>query len=159
MTPSNITQLMWWQIAVIKSNTFHCAGILLSLLARVAYCSGFHVAGRATIVFVIVGLHIYWSCYNGKWKESGFRPPLCSYRLNWTRKTSWGWWDDWDDSPPDTGFEIWALAVWGRARYLSVTEAPHNTDFHTWMGEKHLILSNRRDREPNPELWRERQRC
>ena len=36
--------------------------------------------------------------------------------------------------PPDTGLEIRALAVWGRARYLSVTEAPHNTDFHTWMG-------------------------
>ena len=33
--------------------------------------------------------------------------------------------------PPYTGFEIRALAVWGRARYLSVTEAPHNTDFHT----------------------------
>ena len=26
--------------------------------------------------------------------------------------------------PPDTGFEIRALAVWGRACYLSVTEAP-----------------------------------
>ena len=52
--------------------------------------------------------------------------------------------------PPDTGFEIRALEVWGRARYLSVTEAPHNTDFHTWMGKKHfLFLSNRRDREPN----------
>ena len=52
--------------------------------------------------------------------------------------------------PPDTGFEIRALAVWGRARYLSVTEAPHNTDFHTWMGKKHfLFLSNRRDWEPN----------
>ena len=46
--------------------------------------------------------------------------------------------------------------VWGRARYLSVTEAPHNTDFHTLMGKKHvLFLSNSRDREPNPELWRE----
>ena len=52
-----------------------------------------------------------------------------------------------------TGFEIRALAVWDRARYLSVTEAPHNTDFHTWMGKKKfLFLSNRRDREPNPEL-------
>ena len=40
--------------------------------------------------------------------------------------------------PPDIGFEIRALAVWGRARYLSVTEAPHNTDFHTWMGKKHF---------------------
>ena len=71
-----------------------------------------------------------------KWNESGFRPPLCTYRLNWARRTSWGWWDEW----PDTGFEIRALAVWGRARYLSVTEAPHNTDFHTWMGKKHFCF-------------------
>ena len=42
--------------------------------------------------------------------------------------------------PPDTGFEIRALAVWGRARYLSVTEAPHNTAFHTWMGKKHFCF-------------------
>ena len=33
-----------------------------------------------------------------KWKESGFRPLLCTYRLNWARSTSWGWWDDWDDT-------------------------------------------------------------
>ena len=32
-----------------------------------------------------------------KWNESGFRPPLCTYRLNWARRTPWGWWDDWDD--------------------------------------------------------------
>ena len=38
------------------------------------------------------------------------------------------------------GCEIRALAVWGRARYLSVTEAPHNTDFHTWMGKKHFCF-------------------
>ena len=44
-----------------------------------------------------------------------------------------GRWLKWH-CPPDTGFEIRALAVWGRARYLSVTEAPHNTDFYTWMG-------------------------
>ena len=31
-----------------------------------------------------------------KWNESGFRPPLCTYRLNWARRTSWGWWDDWE---------------------------------------------------------------
>ena len=41
--------------------------------------------------------------------------------------------------PPDTGFEIRALAVWGRAGYFSVTEAPHNTGFFTWM---HLHLSS-----------------
>ena len=59
--------------------------------------------------------------------------------------------------PPDTVFEIRALAVWGRARYLSVTEAPHNTDVDG--EETFLFLSNRRVREPNPELLRERQRC
>ena len=42
--------------------------------------------------------------------------------------------------PSDQGFEIRVLAVWGRARYLSVTEAPHNTDFHTWMGKKHFCF-------------------
>ena len=29
--------------------------------------------------------------------------------------------------PPDTEVKIWAMAVWNRARYLSVTEAPHIT--------------------------------
>ena len=33
-----------------------------------------------------------------------------------------------------------ALAVWGRARYLSVTEAPHNTDFHTGMEKEHFCF-------------------
>ena len=27
-----------------------------------------------------------------------------------------------------------------RARYLSVREAPHNTNFHTWMGKKHFCF-------------------
>ena len=54
--------------------------------------------------------------------------------------------------PPDTGFEIRTLAVWGRARYLSVTEAPHNTNFHTWMGKKHFCFFQTADtgnRTPN----------
>ena len=45
-----------------------------------------------------------------KWNESGFRPPLCTYRLNWARSTSWGWWDDWDDTvlqTQDSKFEPW----------------------------------------------------
>ena len=33
-----------------------------------------------------------------------------------------------------------ALAVWGRARYLLVMKAPHNTNFHTWMGKKHFCF-------------------
>ena len=48
--------------------------------------------------------------YCPKWNESGFRPPLCTYRLNWARRTSWGWWDDWDDTvlqTQDSKFEPW----------------------------------------------------
>ena len=50
------------------------------------------------------------SQYKMKWNESGFRPPLCTYRLNWARRTSWGWWDDWDDTVLQTQnskFEPW----------------------------------------------------
>ena len=36
--------------------------------------------------------------YPMKWNESDFRPPLCTYRPNWARRASWGWWDEWDDS-------------------------------------------------------------
>ena len=45
-----------------------------------------------------------------KWNESGFRPPLCTYKLNWARRTSWGLWDDWDDTvlqTQDSKFEPW----------------------------------------------------
>ena len=59
--------------------------------------------------------------------------------------------------PPDTGFEIRALAVWGRARYLSVTEAPHNTDFPTWIGRKHFFVSFKLTRpgtEPRALVWK-----
>ena len=76
-----------------------------------------------------------------KWNESGFRPPLCTYRLIWARKTSWGWWDDWDDTvlqTQDSKFEPWrseAEHATSRSRTL-----PHNTDFHTWMGKKHFCF-------------------
>ena len=45
-----------------------------------------------------------------KLNESGFRPPLCTYRLNWARRTSWGWWDEWDETAhqtQDSKFEPW----------------------------------------------------
>ena len=47
---------------------------------------------------------------NWKWNESDLRPPLCTYRLNWARRSSWGWWDDWDDTvlqTQDSKFEPW----------------------------------------------------
>ena len=43
-----------------------------------------------------------------------------------------------------TGFEIQTLEVWGRARYLLVTEASHNTEFNEWMEEKHFFFFSNR---------------
>ena len=59
---------------------------------------------------VTLSSHIdFWPIYHHR-NESGFRPPLCTYRLNWARRTSWGWWDDWDDTvlqTQDSKFEPW----------------------------------------------------
>ena len=30
--------------------------------------------------------------------ETGFRPLLCTHRLNWANRTSWGWWDERDET-------------------------------------------------------------
>ena len=54
--------------------------------------------------------------------------------------------------PPDTGFEFKILEVWGWARYPSGTGAPHNTEFHEWMGKKHFCFfqaAETRKRAPN----------
>ena len=58
------------------------------------------------VLNVFETVHVYCGSRN----ESGFRPPLCTYRLNWARRTSWGWWDDWDDTvlqTQDSKFEPW----------------------------------------------------
>ena len=45
-----------------------------------------------------------------KKNEWGSRPPSCTYRLKWARRTSWGWWGKWDDTAlqtQDTKLEPW----------------------------------------------------
>ena len=45
-------------------------------------------------------------------------PTLCTYRLNWARRTSWRWWDDWDDTvlqTQDSKFEPW----WSEAEHAT----------------------------------------
>ena len=59
-----------------------------------------------------------WLYFEQKWNESSFRPPLCTYRLNWARRTSCGWWDDWDDTvlqTQDSKFEPW----WSEAEHAT----------------------------------------
>ena len=101
------------------------------------------LAGISTVISRL------WWCKNRN--ESGFGPPLCTYRLNWARMRWMRW-----HCPPDTGLEIRALAVSGRARYISVTEAPHNTEFYTWMGKKHFFSFKppRLGTEPRTPAWK-----
>ena len=87
-----------------------------------------------------------------KWNESGFRPPLCTYRLNWARRTSWGWWDDWDDTvlqTQDSKFEPWrseAEHATSRSRRL-----PAILTFTRGWGRNILFLSNRRTGNRTPD--------
>ena len=92
--------------------------ITLSILATClvsSNCSVTHVRWREGSSSVLFqwrpAFSALWRCGNEmKWNESGFRPPLCTYRLNWARRTSWGWWDDWDDTvlqTQDSKFEPW----------------------------------------------------
>ena len=69
------------------------------------------------IIFTQVGENLDWinwrlkgKCPLEKWNESGFRPLLCTYRLNWARRTSWGWCNEWDDTAlqtQDSKLEPW----------------------------------------------------
>ena len=47
----------------------------------------------------------------------------------------------WMGCSPDTVYEIRALTAWGRARYLSVTEVPHNIESLQVSGEETFRLS------------------
>ena len=64
--------------------------------------------------------------------ERGFCPPLCrpyiQAKLGQENHLIMVRWMRWH-YPTDTGFEMRALAVWRRARYLSVTEALYNTEY------------------------------
>ena len=86
-----------------------------------------------------------------KWNESGFRPPLCTYRLNWARRTSWGWWDGWADT----------LLQTQDSKFMPLrSEAEHATSrsrrlptiltfTRRWGRNIFLFLLSRRDRTPN----------
>ena len=83
-----------------------------------------------------------------------FRPPLCTYKLIWSRRTVWGWWDEWDGTP--SRHSIRNSNPGGlkpSPLYFSVTEALHNIEslrvsreetfyfFEPWIAERG---SNRR---------------
>ena len=49
-------------------------------------------------------------------------PPSCTYRLNWARRTSWGWWDERDDTDlrtQNSKFEPWLSEKWNESGFRS----------------------------------------
>ena len=73
------------------------------------------------------------------------RPPI--YRLNWTRITSWGWWDESDNTAlqtQDSKFEYWQSEAWHTtcARPPSLHIIQMSTSEWGGGGEGHLFLWN-----------------
>ena len=91
---------------------FHSAILLFSCSACCCFAVQLSYIVLLLCYSVVLFLVLFWcsAVPEMKWNESGFRPPLCTYRLNWARRTSWGWWDDWDDTvlqTQDSKFEPW----------------------------------------------------
>ena len=92
-----------------------------------------------------------------KWNESGFRPPLCTYRLNWARRTCWGWWDDWDDTvlqTQDSKFDPWRFEAehatfWSR-RLLTILSFTRGWGRNIFVSFKSL----RQGTEPRTLAWK-----
>ena len=80
-----------------------------------------------------------WAMSN-KLNEWGLRPPLCTYRLNWTGRISWRWWDERHDTAlqtQDSKFEPGrseAEQATSRSRRL-----PTILDIYEWAGKKHFV--------------------
>ena len=95
-------------------------------------------------------------CDKMKWNESGFTPLLCTYRVNWARRTSWGWWDEWDDTALQT-----QDSKFKPCRY----EAEHATSqshrlliilsLYDWMGKIFFFFKQPRPgNEPRTPAWK-----
>ena len=72
-----------------------------------------------------------------KWNEWNI---LCTLRLSWTRKTSWGWWYEWDDTAlqtQDSKFEPWR----SEAEHATVRARRIHTklNVYEWTEKKHFV--------------------
>ena len=96
------------------------------------------------------------NCLLEKWNESGYKPLLCPYRLNWARRTSWGWWHELDDTALQTQnskLESWrsgAEHTTSRSRRL-----PTILSFTSGWG-RHIFFFKplRRGNEPRTLAWK-----
>ena len=76
-----------------------------------------------------------------KWNKWGFTPHLCSYRLNWARRTSWGWWYEWGDTALQTHDS--KLSPVGLRHVNSRSwRLPTIFNLYDWAERKHFVIWN-----------------
>ena len=81
-----------------------------------------------------------------EWNEWSLRPSLCTYRLNWARtfRTSWEWWDEWDDTALQT--KNLKLRPWlSKAEHATSRSRrlPTILNLYEWAEKKHFVSSKR----------------
>ena len=78
--------------------------------------------------------------WHGKNEINGVLGHLCAYRLNWARRTSWGWWYKWDDTElktQDSKLEPW----WSEAEHATPRPRRLSTILILYesTGKKHFV--------------------
>ena len=81
--------------------------------------------------------------WQNEMKWMGLRPLLCTYRLNLTRRTSWGWRGEWHDTAlqtQDSKLEPW----WSEAGHATSQSQRLPTIFnlYEWAEKKHFVSLN-----------------
>ena len=83
---------------------------------------------------------LLYFCYNIIYHRNeinSFKPPLCTYGLNWARRTSWGWLDEWEETAlhtQDWKFEPWRSEVEHATSRLR--RFPTILNLYEWAGEE-----------------------
>ena len=121
------------------------------ILEKIKYCIPYfsRSSSRLCVIHFVV-LRVSWSkCLNltakMKWNKWGCRPPLCTCRLNWASRTSWGWCDECDGTvlqTQDSKFEPRRSEVehaTSRSRRL-----PTILNLYEWAGKKHFLSLKRK---------------
>ena len=99
---------------------------------------------KLDIVFVW-GNYAQFDYFKTIWKgnEWGFSPRLCTHGLNWARRTSWGWWDEWDDTDlqtQDSKIESWRSEA-ELATSRSLHETTHNIKSRSFIVKRLFVFA------------------
>ena len=95
----------------------------MSLLEKLWSKLSFLFTAFTYIVSFISSLNSSLLCLAIYLQWVSLRPPLCTYRLNWARRTSKAWWDEKDDT---------ALQTQDSNLELCPSEAEHATSRSQW---------------------------